>query len=162
MNGNFVIGNDKAARERSREKQAFSLVEVTIALGIVVFALVALFGLLSNGLKVSRQARTELMAAQVASAILAERRAAPTAALTGNPIGPLTNSTPLLAANLSRTGRVTSTDPYYTLRYQVEILSPRLCRIFLALSHPARGGSSYDELAKAEESYETTSYLRLN
>lgn len=143
-------------------KRAFSLIEVTIALGVVVFALVALFGLLSNGIKVSRQSRTELMAAQVASAILAERRSAPTATLLDNPIDPLTNSIPLQNVSLSRSGRKTSTDPYYSLRYKVDILSPRLCRVYLALSHPARGGASYSDIAQAEESYETTSYIRLN
>ncbi len=58
-------------------REGFSLIEVMIALGVVVFALVALCGLLSSGLKVARQAKTELFAAQVASSLLAERRAAP-------------------------------------------------------------------------------------
>lgn len=148
---------------------AFSLIEVTLSLGIVAFALVALFGLLSNGLSLSQGARNEMLAAQIASSILAERRAAPDATLANNPLPPLTASTNgLQSTDLDRAGRPTTSDPYFTLIYEVapldasNPLESRAVRVFLALAHPARSsGGSFATLAKAEGTFETTTYVRL-
>lgn len=140
----------------------FSLVELAIALGIVVVALVALVGLLSTGLQVARTAKSDLIAAQVASAMLAERRAAPTATLASNPLPLLTNSTGgLVSIQLNQSGKITTSNAFFTLLYEVEPISPRLSRVYLALSHPAQSGSTYSSLAEAVETYETTSVIRI-
>ena len=69
----------------SRQTTAFSLVEVTLALGIMAFCLVAIFGLLPTGLNTSRDAIAQTVAANIAGAIGADLRQAP-AATTATPI----------------------------------------------------------------------------
>ena len=50
-------------RRKQREGAAFSLIEVTLALGIVAFALVALMGLLPTGLSTQQLSQEEAEAA---------------------------------------------------------------------------------------------------
>lgn len=141
----------------------FSLIEVMIALGVVVFALVALCGLLSSGLKVARQAKTELFAAQVASSILAERRAAPLAAMSAtHALPPLSNATQgLRAITLSRSGKVVSgTEAYYSLFYEIAPSDEGVARVYLALVHPPQTVGNYQSIPKAEDHYEVTTYIR--
>jgi uncharacterized protein (TIGR02598 family) len=57
-----------------RVSQGFSLVEVTIALGVVSFALVALFGLLPTGLTTFRSSIDRSVASQIAQGIINEAR----------------------------------------------------------------------------------------
>lgn len=163
ITGRTIDVTRKAAERRSILCSGFSLVEVALALGIIVVALVALVGLLSTGIQVGRTAKSDLIAAQVASTILAERRAAPTATLAANPLPSLTNSTGgLVAVQLDQSGKITSSNAFFTLLYEVEPVSPRLSRAYLALSHPAQSGSNYASLGRAVETYETTSYIRID
>ncbi len=152
------------ARKSSVARKGFSLIEVMIALGVVVFALVALCGLLSSGLKVARQAKTELFAAQVASSLLAERRAAPLATMPAtHPLPPLTNSPAgLQTALLDRSGRVASSgsQAYYSLFYEIVPSNEGIARVFVALVHPPQSSGNYQAIPKAEENYETTTYIR--
>src|SRR5437763_9606573 len=53
------------------QKQAFSLVEVVLALGVVSFAIVAILGLIPTGLQTSHSSQDETRAAQIAQSILA-------------------------------------------------------------------------------------------
>jgi uncharacterized protein (TIGR02598 family) len=52
----------------------FSLVEVTIAMGIISFALIALFGLLPTGLKTFRNSIDRSVSSQIAQGIISEAR----------------------------------------------------------------------------------------
>lgn len=52
-------------------REAFSLVEIVIALGLVSFAIVALLSLLSVGLKSSRQAEEDTRIAEMGGSVLA-------------------------------------------------------------------------------------------
>ena len=61
-----------------RNNAGFTLVEVALALGIVVFAGFSLVGLLALGLKNSGDSKQQLEAATIAEAICSTRRAAPT------------------------------------------------------------------------------------
>ncbi len=174
----MVYGHDRGAvvRERLRGAEArggFSLIEVTIAMGVVAFTLVALIGLLSSGLKVAQQAKTELLAAQVASSILAERRSAPTADFgANNRLPPLTQSvTSLAKINLDRAGQIPSkaSDAYYTLFYNIglditqngDATITNGARVYMALVHPAQSGSTYSDIGRGSENYETTTYIRM-
>jgi type II secretory pathway pseudopilin PulG len=65
----------------SRESAAFSLVEVVLALGIMVFGVVVVIGLLSVVLQTTRESRDQMGAADAASHIIAVRRAEPTNSL---------------------------------------------------------------------------------
>lgn len=57
----------------------FSLVEVTIALGLAAFGLLAIFGLLSTGLNTNRVSIDTTGAASLAAAVVADLQAAPRA-----------------------------------------------------------------------------------
>ncbi len=63
----------------ARQRAAFSLVEVTLALGIMAFCMVAVFGLLPTGLNTSRDAIAQTTAANIAGAVAADLRLAPAA-----------------------------------------------------------------------------------
>lgn len=59
------------------EITAFSLVEVTLALGIASFALIAVFGLLPVGVSSNRTSLEQTGAASLLTAVAADMRAAP-------------------------------------------------------------------------------------
>jgi len=64
----------------SNRKMAFSLVEVTIALGILAFGLIAMLGVLPTGLRLVKESADEAAAANIALALQAEILSAPAAA----------------------------------------------------------------------------------
>lgn len=119
-----------------RSLRAFSLVEVTLAIGLVAFVLVALVGLLSGGLRISAESGEELQAANVVSRILGERRAAPLSDRPELILPPLDDNTraPVVAGDpgnpnagyrgteyLTREGEpaATTNDRFYRLDYRV-------------------------------------------
>ena len=63
-----------ASQGPARLSHGFSLIEVTIALGIVSFALIALFGLLPTGLTTFRSSIDRSVASQIAQNIISEAR----------------------------------------------------------------------------------------
>jgi Tfp pilus assembly protein PilV len=63
---------------RKASRRAFSLVEVVIALGICLLALIPMMALLSNGLCLDQDSRQQMQAADLATLLIAERRNAPT------------------------------------------------------------------------------------
>ena len=56
---------------------AFSLVEVTLALGIAAFCLIAVFGLIPVGLQTNRNATSQTAARNIMAAVVADLRATP-------------------------------------------------------------------------------------
>ena len=56
---------------------AFSLVEVTLALGIAAFCLIAVFGLLPVGMQTNRNAKSQTRATNLMAAVMADLRATP-------------------------------------------------------------------------------------
>jgi uncharacterized protein (TIGR02598 family) len=56
---------------------AFSLVELTLALGIAAFCLIAVFGLLPVGVQANRNATSQTAANSIISAVVADLRATP-------------------------------------------------------------------------------------
>ena len=60
-----------------RRVHAFSLVEVTLALGIAAFCLIAVFGLVPVGVQTNRNATSQTAAANVTAAVIADVRATP-------------------------------------------------------------------------------------
>jgi uncharacterized protein (TIGR02598 family) len=63
-----------AARPLARFPHGFSLIEVTIAMGVVSFALIALFGLLPTGLTTFRSSIDRSVASQIAQNIISQAR----------------------------------------------------------------------------------------
>jgi len=58
--------------------RAFSLVEVTLALGVAAFCLIAIFGLTPVGVQTNRNATSQTAATNIISAVVADLRATPT------------------------------------------------------------------------------------
>jgi uncharacterized protein (TIGR02598 family) len=56
----------------------FSLVEVTLALGIAAFCLIAVFGLVPVGVQTNRNATSQTAATNIIAAVVADLRATPT------------------------------------------------------------------------------------
>jgi len=67
---------------RIQNSSAFSLVEVTLSIGIVAFGLIAILGLLPSGLQSFRGSIGRTVAAQVAQAIISETKQADFTSLT--------------------------------------------------------------------------------
>src|SRR5207244_13193607 len=62
--------------------RAFSLVEVVLALGVLAFCLIAVFGLMPVGMQTNRNATSQTAATNIIAAIVADLRTTPAAATT--------------------------------------------------------------------------------
>jgi uncharacterized protein (TIGR02598 family) len=62
---------------KRRSRPAFSLVEVTLALGIAAFCLIAVFGLMPVGVQANRNATSQTAATNIIAAVIADLRATP-------------------------------------------------------------------------------------
>jgi len=61
----------------SRGTRSFSLVEVTLAVGIAAFCLIAVFGLVPVGVQTNRNATSQTAATSIVAAVVADLRATP-------------------------------------------------------------------------------------
>jgi uncharacterized protein (TIGR02598 family) len=66
---------------------AFSLVEVTLALGVAAFCLIAVFGLMPVGMQTNRNATSQTAATNIMAAVVADLRATPTFNTTSTQFG---------------------------------------------------------------------------
>jgi uncharacterized protein (TIGR02598 family) len=64
--------------KRCRLIVGFSLVEVTLALGIAAFCLIAVFGLMPVGVQTNRNATSQTTATNIMAAVVSDLRATPT------------------------------------------------------------------------------------
>ncbi len=71
-------------RRSVHDAAAFSLVEVTLALGIAAFCLVAVFGLMPVGVQTNRNATSQTAATNVIAAVVADLRATPRTSATSS------------------------------------------------------------------------------
>jgi uncharacterized protein (TIGR02598 family) len=62
---------------KRRKTWAFSLVEVTLALGIAAFCLIAVFGLMPVGVQTNRNATSQTAAGNIIAAVVCDLRATP-------------------------------------------------------------------------------------
>jgi type II secretory pathway pseudopilin PulG len=62
---------------KRRSTPAFSLVEVTLALGIAAFCLIAVFGLMPVGVQANRNATSQTAATNIIGAVISDLRATP-------------------------------------------------------------------------------------
>jgi uncharacterized protein (TIGR02598 family) len=61
----------------SSKNAAFSLIEVTLALGVAAFCLIAVFGLMPVGVQTNRNATSQTAATNIVAAVVADLRATP-------------------------------------------------------------------------------------
>ncbi len=83
------------------KRDGFSLVEVTLALGISAFCLVAIFGLLPVGLSTSQSAIQQTAANGILSAVISDLRATPPTQPPGQPVYSQEYSIPIPANPVS-------------------------------------------------------------
>ena len=69
---------------KKRSTAAFSLVEVTLAIGVAAFCLIAVFGLVPVGVQTNRNATSQTAATNIAAAVAADLRATPTTSTTSS------------------------------------------------------------------------------
>src|SRR5438552_151050 len=62
---------------KKRFTSGFSLVELTLALGIAAFCLIAIFGLMPVGVQTNRNATSQTAATNIIAAVVADLRATP-------------------------------------------------------------------------------------
>ena len=65
----------------------FSLVEVTLALGVAAFCLIAVFGIMPVGVQTNRNATSQTAATNIMAAVVADLRATPTFNTTSTQFG---------------------------------------------------------------------------
>lgn len=93
---------------------AFSLVEVTLALGIAAFCLIAVLGLMPVGVQTNRNATSQTAATNIMAAVVADLRATPKASTTSAqfgmayPTNPCANGCPLPPLYFDSTGQFTT------------------------------------------------------
>jgi hypothetical protein len=114
---------------RSLSSSAFSLVEVTLALGIAAFCLIAVFGLMPVGVQTSRNATSQTRATNIMAAVVADLRATPQTTPPGNattsllyqipipanPVGSATTISPLFFADTGTFATTIQADSRYRL-----------------------------------------------
>jgi len=64
-------------KHRNRSIAAFSLVEVTLALGVAAFCLIAVLGLVPVGVQTNRNATSQTFATNILSGVVSDIRASP-------------------------------------------------------------------------------------
>jgi uncharacterized protein (TIGR02598 family) len=70
-----------------RNRKGFSLVEVTFALGIAAFCLIAVFGIMPVGVQTNRNASSQTAATNLMAAVVADLRATPISSNTSAQFG---------------------------------------------------------------------------
>lgn len=101
----------------------FSLVEVTLALGLAGFCLIALFGLLPLGIQTNQSSASQTAAASVLSSVVADLRATPKTSPT-SPQYDITFGTSKFLYFDSEGRAVAPTDSNVTPRYRTTITFP--------------------------------------
>lgn len=133
-----------------KDCEGFSLIEVVIALGICAFAIVAILGMFSVGFRSENEASGEFNAANLASLIVAQRRADPTNANANLTLPPLDQAIPSgwQDATVGWDGKPSS-DPNapYHVRYRAGLMdlnslsgkgkNSQTAVVYLSLSWPA-------------------------
>ena len=102
-----------------RNTSGFSLVEVTLAIGIAAFCLIAVFGLMPVGLQTNRNATSQTSAANIIAAVVADLRATPRGSITSSQFG-ITFGTNPLPLYFDGAGQFTAV-PGDNSRYQLNI-----------------------------------------
>jgi uncharacterized protein (TIGR02598 family) len=141
----MVTPGDRHGR-RLRQRAAFTLVEVVIALGIFSFAIITIAGLFLVGINTNKDSSDQIQAANIASLLISTRRAMPTNTITSFAIGPLNTTYSSAGTYLTNTGGValdgtTTGTPAYNLFYQAgtnTVAGPHLSTLHLILWWPVR------------------------
>ena len=113
---------------RKKPTAAFSLVEVTLALGIAAFTLLAVFGLMPIGMNAARFSTEQTMASDLATQLVADLTQTPGTEAQSERFGiPFPTGTAVVSSTLYFTdGQTASTSPGVSSRYRAVISLKRL------------------------------------
>lgn len=149
---------------------AFSLVEITISLGILAFALTGIISLTLVALKTSNSSQTQVEVANLMTTIIESRRAAPLAPQSSQAdfvLPPIDQPTRSAQSGqivtdhlfLDQTGRqVTESDnPRFRMSYRISPAEQNIVNVYVALSRPW----NETDLSKTSELYEVSTYFLL-
>ena len=117
---------------------AFSLIEVTLALGVAAFCLIAVFGLMPIGVQTNRNATSQTAAASIIRTVVADLRGTPRCAATSAQYQIILGTGPVC-------GSVTSPSPktlYFDSTGQFSILPGTNSRYQLNVTWNVTGGCS--------------------
>lgn len=119
--------------------EAFSLVEVTLALGVAGFCLIAVFGLMPVGVQTNLNATSQTAATNILAAVVADLRATPTTSTTSSHFGIAfgTNPPPLYFDGSGQFSTSLQTDSRYQLNVTWNPSPPRLRYADLKVTWPA-------------------------
>lgn len=117
-------------------RSAFSLVEVTLALGVAAFCLLSVFGLLPIGLNSNHAAAGQTAANGILSAVMADLRATPA----GSSSGAATSQH--FSINIPAANQTGTTTLYFSSDGQCVAPSESRSRYLLTISFLANGSSS--------------------
>ena len=95
-----------------RRVHAFSLVEVTLALGVAAFCLLAVFGLMPIGVQTNRNATSQTRATNILASVIADLRSTPLTTPPGGATTSLQYQIPI-PANPVPVGSTTSVPPLF-------------------------------------------------
>ena len=146
---------------RGKGTRAFSLIEVVLALGLCTFALISMVGLLSSGMRVGRDSRQQMQAANIAALLVSVRRHSPTNNLPNLLLPPLNRTLSDSPATVwvDAEGNVAKqTEASYRLNYQVgtNTVAANVALIHLRLSWPPAA-----DPGKAAGQYELTTQVSM-
>jgi len=124
---------------------AFSLVEVTLALGVAAICLIAVFGLLPVGVQTNRNATSQTAATNIIAAVIADLRATPTSGATSSQFAITFGTAKTLyfddegrsSCDLAGSQKADCSSPWD---------SPLKTRYRLNISFPQTGGLTYADL----------------
>ena len=114
----------RSSPSASRHRQGFSLVEVTLALGIMAFCIVPIFGLLPVGINSNQVSINQTRAASVAANVCADMRATLPSPVTTSPqfnLNVSATSTPSTTLYFSEAGDAESSTLQPNSRYRVTV-----------------------------------------
>lgn len=110
-------------KRHSNSHSGFSLVELTLALGIAGFCLIALLGLLPLGIETNRTASSQTAAASIVSNIVADLRSTPPSSITSSQYNITLGTAKVLY--IDDEGKVVNpTDPNAAASYRIAITFP--------------------------------------
>ncbi len=130
----------------SNRAAAFSLIEVTLALGVAGFCLIAVFGLLPIGVQTNQRALSETAATAILSSVVADLRATPK---TVNGLPVTTSTQYVITFGTAKTlyfdsSSRCSTDPAGSSKPDGSLWSPPIqTRYQLNVTFPPNGGLAY-------------------
>ena len=115
-------------KRSSHATDAFSMIEMVVALGVAAFCLIAVFGLMPVGVQTNQRSTSQTAATGILSSVIADMRATPLASATTTQyqitIGTLTTPPVPKTLYFNGEGQFVSNSPAADSRYRLDVTFP--------------------------------------